>query len=243
MIAAVLFDLGNTLAAYYHASEFRPVLADAIGAVRDELGARRLCDVSFEALAAASVENGEAPDYRFRPMLERLERIFQVPLVNDPSLAAAVCTRFLNPIFALGRIYDDTLPALDELRRAGVRTAIVSNAPWGSPAELWRAELRRLGLADAVDAVVMCGDVGWRKPAPYIFHHALRTLSCRAADCMFVGDDLQWDIEGSGSVGMRAVLIDRDGRHPEYAGERIGTLHELPALVGAANGAQVSTRS
>jgi FMN phosphatase YigB (HAD superfamily) len=42
---------------------------------------------------------------------------------------------------------------------------------------------------------------------------------------MFVGDDLRWDIEGSASVGMRAVLIDRGGRHPEYAGPRITDLH------------------
>ena len=33
MNAAVLFDLGNTLAAYYHASDFRPILAQDIGAV------------------------------------------------------------------------------------------------------------------------------------------------------------------------------------------------------------------
>ena len=234
MTAAVLFDLGNTLAAYYHASEFRPILTEAIGAVRDELSRRGLCAMSLEsAMAAAVTENREAPDYRFTPMTERFERIFQVSLTNNPSLAASACERFLAPIFAVARVYDDTLPTLAQLREAGVRTAIVSNAPWGSPPELWRRELRRLGLSDAVDAVVLCGDVGWRKPAPDIFHNAVGKLGCEPAECMFVGDDLRWDIEGSAAVGMRPMLIDRDGRHPEYKGERVAELRGIPAVLKA----------
>jgi putative hydrolase of the HAD superfamily len=232
MAAAVLFDLGNTLAAYYRASEFRPILEEAIGAVREELVRRGHCDVSLEsALAAAITENQEAPDYRFRPMIGRLERIFQSQLAADPSLAATMCERFLAPIFAVGRVYDDTLPALAELRQAGVNTAIVSNSPWGSPPELWRRELQRLRLSDAVDAVILCGDVGWRKPAPDIFHHAAGELGCGTADCVFVGDDLRWDIEGSAAVGMHPVLIDRDGRHPEYVGARIVDLRGILAAL------------
>jgi hypothetical protein len=100
MTRAVLFDLGNTLAAYYHTKEFRPILT--IGAVRDELSRRGLCRVSPEsALAAAIAENQEAPDYRFTPMTDRFERIFQVTLTNDSSLTATTCERFLAPIVAL----------------------------------------------------------------------------------------------------------------------------------------------
>jgi FMN phosphatase YigB (HAD superfamily) len=50
---------------------------------------------------------------------------------------------------------------------------------------------------------------------------------------MFVGDDLRWDVEGSASVGMRSVLIDRDGRYPEYAGERVADLHGVIAILDA----------
>lgn len=146
MTAAVLFDLGNTLVAYYHTSEFRPILAEAIEAVRAELTRRGLCRVSqAAAMAAALTENREAPDYRVMPMTDRFERIFQVSLASDPPLAAITCERFLAPIFARGRLYDDALPTLAALRNAGVRTAIVSNAPWGSPSAFWRRELQRYG--------------------------------------------------------------------------------------------------
>jgi len=234
MTGAVLFDLGNTLAAYYHASDFQPILAQAIGEVRGELVSRGLCELSMEAALSAAVgENREAPDHRVTPMIGRLERVFRLRVAKDPTLAAALCQRFLAPIFAVGRVYDDTLASLRQLREVGFRTAIVSNTPWGSPSELWRVELQRLGLADIVDAVVLCGDVGWRKPAPEIYRYAADKLGCRSSECVFVGDDLRWDIEGSACAGMRPLLIDRDARHPEYAGARIVDLHGLLAALEA----------
>jgi len=121
---------------------------------------------------------------------------------------------------------------LELLRRQGYRTAVVSNSPWGSPAALWRKELRRLGIAGLVDAVVLCGDVGWRKPSRRIFEHARKRLGVAGAECVFVGDDLEWDVAGSAAAGMRPVLIDRDGRHASFAGARVRSLHELLPLLG-----------
>jgi FMN phosphatase YigB (HAD superfamily) len=46
-----------------------------------------------------------------------------------------------------------------------------------------------------------------------------------------VGDTLHEDIEGALAVGMQAVLIDRDGRHPEFS-QRLEGLHGLPAALG-----------
>jgi len=232
MKPAVLLDLGNTLAAYYQPEEFQPILEEAIVGVLNELQQRDLCSVSRDsAIAAAVQENREANDFRFMPMSERFERIFAVPVVGDASLENALCSRFLRPIFAVGRVYDDAISVLNELRAVGCPTAIVSNAPWGSPPTLWREELDRLGLSSAVDAIVLCGDIGWRKPAKEIFEHAASMVGRRCGECIFVGDDLRWDIAGSTSVGMRAILIDRVGRHPNHEGERIRELKELLSRV------------
>jgi putative hydrolase of the HAD superfamily len=96
---------------------------------------------------------------------------------------------------------------------------------------LRRRELARLGLSDAVDAVVLCGDVGWRKPARQIFEAAAKKRDCRPAERVFV--DVRRDVEGSKAAGMRAVLIDREGRCPEYNGERIAGLHGVLAVLGS----------
>ena len=230
--AAVLFDLGNTLASYYRRDEFAPILERAVAGAHEYLLTAGHAVGGFEpALARAITENREAADFRFAPLADRLARIFELGSETRARHDAVLCQRFLEPIFAVGRVYPETLAALARLRADGFLTAIVSNAPWGSPPELWRRELARLGLADRVDAVVLCGDVGWRKPARRIFEHACERLAVHSEECWFVGDELDWDVAGSAAVVMRPVLIDRDGRHPAFAGLRIRGLDELASLL------------
>ncbi len=229
---AVLFDLGNTLASYYRREEFPPILERAVAGVREHLVSAGYDVAEFEVLLArALTENREAADFRFAPMADRLARVFDVESMARIALDEALCARFLEPIFAVARVYPDALSTLRRLREHGYRTAIVSNAPWGSPPALWRGELQRLGLTELVDAVVLCGDVGWRKPAKPIFEHVCARLAVRSDECWFVGDELDWDVAGSAEAGMRPVLIDRDGRHPAFAGLRIRTLEDLSALL------------
>ena len=46
-----------------------------------------------------------------------------------------------------------------------------------------------------------------------------------------VGDTIEDDIEGARAVGMRAILVDREGRHPDVPG-RIDDLRALPGALG-----------
>ena len=234
MKPAVLFDLGNTLAGYYHADEFKSILRQSISAVFEELSARGFETMPLNAaLVTAQQENKEAVDFRFGPMADRFERIFQISLAGNPALAHRLCELFLEPIFAIANVYDDTHSVLETLSGEGYPLAIVSNAPWGSPPKLWRQEMQRLGLSGLVSSVVLCGDVGWRKPAAEIFEHAAKQLHRSTTECIFVGDDLRWDVAGSEAVGMRSVLIDRNRRHEDYAGERVENLNELLRVIRA----------
>ena len=227
-IRAVLFDLGNTLAAYYKPAEFGPILERSVSSVIDALARRGVAAPDFStALAAARLENREAPDFRFSPMEDRLARIFGLAASSDAELLQHLCASFLGPIFEMGYVYEDALPALRGLSEAGYQTAIVSNAPWGSPPHLWRNQLNAMGLGQAATEVVLCGDVGWRKPAPQIFLHAATLLGVPCEDCLFVGDEPEWDVEGSTGVGMQALLIDRAASHPRYTGDRIESLKEI----------------
>ena len=138
-----------------------------------------------------------------------------------------MCRRFMLPIFALGYVYEDTLPTLQELRAKGFRTAIVTNTPWGSPGKLWLEEIERHGLSRWVDTIVCCRDVGWRKPARQIFEHALLRLQRTPEYCIFVGDDPRWDIVGPRNVGIEAILLDRTEKMKDRGGMTIGTLNNL----------------
>lgn len=196
----VLFDLGNTLVSYYERKDFPPILQAAIGEVERFAGTKA-------DWGRVQAEKHTAKDFRVTPLEERLSRIFETNWNEAESREA--CRRFMKPIFGIAHLYDDVLPALNSLKERGIKTAIVSNTPWGSPAVLWREELARLGLADAVDLIVFCTDCGWRKPARQIFDYTLERLGATPGQCVFVGDDPRWDIAGPHAVGMDALLIDR----------------------------------
>ena len=217
MKTAVLFDLGNTLAAYYERQEFPAILREAILRVRDRLAGADALRVSEDVMwRRTSGENHEAPDHRVRPLEGRLGRIFGLGEGREHAGAGldGLCRAFLEPIFARGRLYDDVLPELEELRRRGLRVGLASNTPWGSPAHLWREELRRLALTPRLDVAVFCRDVGWRKPAPQAFESALRQLRVGPQDCAFVGDDPLWDVAGPAAVGIKPILIARGEGQP-----------------------------
>jgi putative hydrolase of the HAD superfamily len=225
---AVLFDLGNTLVRTFQRSEFLRVLEEAILGVQRLLGDEGLLVVSAAAMWwGVGQENHEAEDHRVRPLAGRLARIFQLEPGTAAGVMDALSRRFTEPLLARGCPYEDAVPVLQRLRAAGIQTALVSNTPWGSPGELWREDLDRLGLSEWLDAAVFCTDVGWRKPARPIFEQALAQLGVAPRQCLFVGDDPRWDLAGPQRMGMEAILIDRQGTVPTTGGAAIRDLYGL----------------
>ncbi len=121
-------------------------------------------------------------------------------------------------------LFEDALPVLEELRAAQLRIGLVSNG------------IRDLSEFVAhhrldVDAIVDSRTHGRVKPHPTIFQAALDRLEVDAADAAMVGDSLEEDVEGARALGMRAILIDREERHPDVE-ERLTDLYGLPAALG-----------
>jgi FMN phosphatase YigB (HAD superfamily) len=50
-----------------------------------------------------------------------------------------------------------------------------------------------------------------------------------------VGDTVEDDIEGAHAVGMRALLVDREGRYGDEV-ESLDDLREVPAALGLPRG-------
>ena len=231
MKRAVLFDLGNTLVRYYTRGEWPGILSEALGRVRVVLEQEGIPAVSAEQAweTATGPEYHEADDHRVRPLEGRLARIFRLEeSAASAYLIGQMCNAFMQPIFTRAVLYDDVMPAVTDLKSSGLRTAIVSNTPYGSPAHLWREEVARHGLDSVMDAVVFCRDVGWRKPARQVFEHVLEELDAGPADCVFVGDDPRWDVTGPQAVGIHPILIDRDAGSTDPG--VINSLHQLLKL-------------
>ena len=116
-------------------------------------------------------------------------------------------------------LYDETLPALDRLARAGVEAVVVSNHVWRLP-EIMRA----LGVGAKFEGVVTSARAGARKPHPRIYQHALRLTSARPEEVVMVGDSLTADVAGAERAGIHGVYLDR---HDQPAPEGIPTIRTL----------------
>ena len=121
-------------------------------------------------------------------------------------------------------LYEDALPALEALRAHGLRIGLVSNG---------QRDLEEFARHHALDVDVCVGSMrhGHVKPHRSIFEAALAALDAAPARAAMIGDSYADDIEGARALGMRAILLDRDGLHPEEP-ERIDTLLALPAALG-----------
>jgi HAD superfamily hydrolase (TIGR01549 family) len=122
-------------------------------------------------------------------------------------------------------LYDDVLPVLAELRRLGLCIGLVSNT--GRDLDAFVAHHRL-----DVDAAISSGAFGRTKPHASIFRAALEGLGVEPHEAVMVGDSLEDDVEGARALGMRGLLVDREGRHPEWGDERLDDLRELPAALG-----------
>jgi putative hydrolase of the HAD superfamily len=85
-----------------------------------------------------------------------------------------------------------------------VRLAVISN--WDERLE---PLLKKLGLHSYFEAIVISCDVGFTKPSPVIYGHALRRLGLPPEAVLHVGDSAREDVEGARAAGMRAQLVNR----------------------------------
>jgi putative hydrolase of the HAD superfamily len=149
-------------------------------------------------------------------------------LPRDDGLADTLYTAFTDRRNYAA--FDDVVPTLRVLRDDGGATlGVISNY------EAWLDDLLSdLGLSDLLPVRVISGVVGVEKPDPAIFRLALERVGLPAAEVVYVGDVPDFDYEPAAAIGMFPVLIDRRGRHPDFAGVRVADLRELPALLEAA---------
>jgi putative hydrolase of the HAD superfamily len=72
-----------------------------------------------------------------------------------------------------------------------------------------------MGMRDAINALnltkffenlILSYEVGVRKPEEKIYLAALKAVSLKASECIFVADEIS-DLEGARNVGMSSMLV------------------------------------
>ena len=237
-IDLVTFDLYDTLI------ELNPPRWERLTAAAREHGIDAdplvLRDADRLAEDYFTVENGRLP-IRDRDANER--RAFRLELMrrwleaaglpHDPETTRKIRETYISefeevPNHLHYRLFDDVLPALRTLRRAGVKTALISNADKDVTVVAVHFD-----FAPLMDLIVTSALVGYEKPDPRTYYAALEPLQVEPERAVHVGDQPKSDIVGARGVGMGAVLIDRYDRHNGVAVPKVTSLTELADLVVA----------
>lgn len=122
-------------------------------------------------------------------------------------------------------MYEDALPTLSELRRLGIKTAIVTSKFHYRIDEI----LRKFNAESLIGEIVGGDDVTREKPDPEGLHKAIKALGADKKEVLYVGDCLV-DAKAAQSAGVdfAAVLTGTTTDFSDYDNVFIGrNLHEV----------------
>jgi putative hydrolase of the HAD superfamily len=169
----------------------------------------------------------DVPDYR------RLHLIAVCEPWGEPSEALQeTAVRLRDEQLGRSRFVEHAIELLRQLRRAGVRTGLLTNGPsW-----MQRRKVELLGLEEQLDAIGISEELGASKPDPAAFTATLELMDAAPQDAVMVGDHLDWDVRGALAAGMRGavwVAGDEDEREPPAGALKVARLREVPAALAA----------
>jgi len=125
--------------------------------------------------------------------------------------------------------WDTIRPGTDQqLRQIGEHypLGVISNADGKI-----ESVLRACGIADCFRTITDSGLVGYEKPHPEIFQHALKHMNAAPEDSLYVGDVYSVDYLGATGAGIQAILMDIPGAYLDKDLPRVETLEEFRSLL------------
>jgi 2-haloacid dehalogenase len=159
---------------------------------------------------------------------EALDHCLVAHAITDP----AVREKLMGAYLALDP-FPEVPAMLDRLKRAGVRSAILSN---GNP-EMLDPMVKASGLADRFDAVLSVDSVGVFKVDPRVYRLVEARCGVKPAKVCFLSSNC-WDAHGAAQFGFNVVWVNRasapDDNLPGKIATQVKDLSHLPALLGVA---------
>ncbi|MEQ9618695.1 MAG: HAD-IA family hydrolase [Deltaproteobacteria bacterium] len=120
-------------------------------------------------------------------------------------------------------LFPETIEVLSTLRSRGYNLGIISNFD----SRVYDV-MERLEIYQFFDTFVISSEAGHAKPAHGIYSLALERTGSDPRESMHIGDDLENDFHGPRALGIKTLLLDREGQFKSDGGvDRIENLREL----------------
>ena len=159
--------------------------------------------------------------------LERFSYPLRLVGVHNKAFARLLSTDFLAIMSTKTKLIPHAQEVLDELRAHAYHMTIVSNGF----RDVQYDKLRNSGLLHYFDTIVLSQEVGFMKPDPRFFEHALEKSAANASQVLMVGDNYEVDIVGARQFGIDALHFNRNGSSIEKQPQTIINLKEIFAFL------------
>ncbi|MFC4560069.1 HAD family hydrolase [Virgibacillus kekensis] len=204
MIRAVLFDLDGTL--LNRDLSVRKFIHDQY---------ERLLNVLVHIPKEEYVQRFIELDYRGYVWKDKVYR----QLVKEYAINEITWEELLEDYLANFRHscvpFPNLIQILENLKGSGMSLGMITNGK----GQFQLDNIRALGIAPYIDAILISEWEGIKKPNEQIFQRALNKLSVRPEESIFVGDHPEKDIAAARNVGMRTVWkkdLHWEGSNADY---------------------------
>jgi putative hydrolase of the HAD superfamily len=106
------------------------------------------------------------------------------------------------------KLFPETHGVLTSLEKRGFKLGLISNFD----TRVYDV-CQALGIYKYFRSFVISSEAGFAKPSPQIFEIALDEQGVLAEESIHIGDSIEHDILGAKTLGINAVLLDREGKH------------------------------
>ena len=153
---------------------------------------------------------------------------------TSKSLATHIAQEFRAFSTEYIRVFDGVTDALRELKRAGKKLFILSNAQ----SCFTKPELNRLGLTRFFNGIVYSSDEGCAKPDPALFNRLVEKYKLNKHECVYIGNDPLIDVDGARNAKIDCLWLKTTHTplepQPRFAPKYVinnGDITQVPALL------------
>ena len=210
-----IFDLYGTLIDI-RTNEQKKYLWDKMAYVYSAMGATYTSTElksEYFALCRAEVENEKK--YKEYPEI-KIEKVFgklfsKKGVKSEEEQIVMIASVFRALSLQKLKLYDGVIDLLNELKKRKKKIFLLSNAQY----VFTEPELRKVGIKEYFDGIVISSEEGVAKPAPEIFNTIINRYSLKKDESIMIGNDNCSDIMGAFKAGLDALYIKTE-TSPEY---------------------------
>ncbi len=225
MIKAVVFDIGHTLVHYKNPLNWRSLYEPALKGVAEQCGYRLNRKNYADAIDILCEYNTRMNPREIEVASDDIwSRILEA--WNKEVCDLDMCKEAFYSFFRSEHfIYDDAREFLLFLRKSKIKTATLSDVPYGMENKYALEDISE--IIEYIDLPYTSNDIGYRKPNIRGLQRIAAELGVMLQELMYIGDE-EKDIVCANNAGAVSVLIDREAKSLEYGQQyRVNSLNEL----------------